>query len=662
MDDTEPVFVGHVSLSHDQISVQDLVSRLVTSGATSEDTDDEIQLMIPSLQREFCWDPEDIEKLFDSVLRGLPIGTLLVWDTEPDRNNEAKYAFIQQYANKANFPTDEVEEPIEHYSSKLDSEYIPEEYMLVLDGQQRLTSFLIGLKGSFHEHRYRKHTDKPESYYEKHLCLNILNDPEREPDNTQEPIFEFSFLREKKHGYDEEDGDYWWPVNNIWDEDNSRLVQREEIDCPEKCTQDPTNRKNARENIDRLHESLRAEQIPYELVGDITSKGAVELFRRRNKAGEELKNSDIAFSLITVYWKEFDENKDPKETFENEASELTENFADHSFSFGKQFFIRSLLYLEDEKPSLELENLVPEIIGPLENHWDDEFFDAINMTFELITEDFELTGKCISKKTSILPILYYCYERQDRLSDHSDIPEKDRQRMEYWVQMTVLNNIFSISSSMTVLDNVRKIVGKGIEEDDRFPLSEIVEEYQGRSVKIGISADEDTGVTITDIVEETDHSSATTVRNYLLTKLYTDRGVGKDFKIENGDKTSMEVDHFFPASKLRNNENYLDNQDFELSDENFKAMKEFCENNVNRFGNFTLLPHGAGNQSKGEKDPEKWLNEIENNEDVEDDKELHYLPQEIGSYSYENYEQFLDTREEMLIEELERKLLLAEEI
>ena len=89
-------------------------------------------------------------------------------------------------------------------------------------------------------------------------------------------------------------------------------------------------------------------------------------------------------------------------------------------------------------------------------------------------------------------------------------------------------------------------------------------------------------------------------------------------------------------------------------------MKSFCENNVNRFGNFTLLPHGSGNQSKGEKDPENWLDGLDSEEEV-DMKKLHHLP-DIDSYSYENYREFLESRERELIEALKEKVVLAEDI
>jgi hypothetical protein len=37
------------------------------------------RLRVPAFQRSFVWDAEDVRKLFDSIWRGYPIGTLLLW-------------------------------------------------------------------------------------------------------------------------------------------------------------------------------------------------------------------------------------------------------------------------------------------------------------------------------------------------------------------------------------------------------------------------------------------------------------------------------------------------------------------------------------------------------------------------------------------------------
>ena len=40
------------------------------------------QYVLPAIQREFVWKPDQIEKLFDSLMRGYPIGAFLFWKVD----------------------------------------------------------------------------------------------------------------------------------------------------------------------------------------------------------------------------------------------------------------------------------------------------------------------------------------------------------------------------------------------------------------------------------------------------------------------------------------------------------------------------------------------------------------------------------------------------
>src|ERR1035437_997340 len=90
-------------------------------------------LWLPNIQRPFVWSEVQIARLFDSIMREYPIGALLVWKTkEPVKHRK----FIDNY----------------HAGIKLTDFYANENNhakMLVLDGQQRLQSLYIGLKGSY---------------------------------------------------------------------------------------------------------------------------------------------------------------------------------------------------------------------------------------------------------------------------------------------------------------------------------------------------------------------------------------------------------------------------------------------------------------------------------------------------------------------------------
>src|SRR4030042_3928362 len=76
-------------------------------------------LRLPTIQREFVWDAEDVKKLLDSIVQGYPIGSIIIW--KPD----VKFPSVPLVGE--------------------DNETSSPEY--VLDGQQRLTSLLLIMNG-----------------------------------------------------------------------------------------------------------------------------------------------------------------------------------------------------------------------------------------------------------------------------------------------------------------------------------------------------------------------------------------------------------------------------------------------------------------------------------------------------------------------------------
>src|ERR1017187_7387258 len=117
---------------------------------------------LPNIQRPFVWNEEQMCRLYDSILREYPISTLLIWKT---RSRIRRRKFID------NFSRDLL--------SRLSIFYVPEDdkkKCLVLDGQQRLQSLFIGLKGS---------------YEGRELFLDILSGEVAAPDDVK---YKFAFL------------------------------------------------------------------------------------------------------------------------------------------------------------------------------------------------------------------------------------------------------------------------------------------------------------------------------------------------------------------------------------------------------------------------------------------------------------------------------------
>lgn len=56
------------------------------------------EYLLPAIQREFVWDVDQIRRLFDSLLRGYPIGSFLFWQVNPETAaGYTFYDFITDY-------------------------------------------------------------------------------------------------------------------------------------------------------------------------------------------------------------------------------------------------------------------------------------------------------------------------------------------------------------------------------------------------------------------------------------------------------------------------------------------------------------------------------------------------------------------------------------
>ncbi len=127
------------------------------------------EYLLPAIQREFVWNTAQIRALFDSVMRGYPIASFLLWPVEPSNvGHFTFYNFITDYHEK-NHP----------YAAKAHVSF-GSGLTAVLDGQQRLTALNIGLYGSHAEKLPKLWWNNPGAFPKKRLYLNLVADAEDE--------------------------------------------------------------------------------------------------------------------------------------------------------------------------------------------------------------------------------------------------------------------------------------------------------------------------------------------------------------------------------------------------------------------------------------------------------------------------------------------------
>ena len=126
------------------------------------------ELILPDIQRKFVWDERKIICLFDSIMRGYPINTLMFWKLDTRDVTYAEtigktkfYKFLDNYTKDADNENDQVKTP----SGKFDA---------VIDGQQRLTCLYLGFYGTISG--------------EKRLCVSLEKKETSEDDEDGDVV------------------------------------------------------------------------------------------------------------------------------------------------------------------------------------------------------------------------------------------------------------------------------------------------------------------------------------------------------------------------------------------------------------------------------------------------------------------------------------------
>lgn len=209
------------------------------------------EIRIPAFQRRFVWPPEKVAYLMDSIYKGYPVGTILVWRAK------------EKLVSERNLGPYKIPEPDDGY---------PIDY--VLDGQQRLTSIF----GVFENELVPSDDSRIE-------WLDIYFDLSKS-DNAQDS--QFIALKPE-----DVNPDIHFPMRSIF--------------APLKFLEETNNFRDSPKTIERLVELSRAfteTQIPLQVVETQEREKIAIIFERINRAGIPLSN----FELLSAWtWSdEFD--------------------------------------------------------------------------------------------------------------------------------------------------------------------------------------------------------------------------------------------------------------------------------------------------------------------------------------------------------------------
>lgn len=562
--------------------------------------------LLPSIQREFVWSTDQITKLFDSLMRDYPINAFLFWKVSKENINEFRfYEFLRDYHQRK-----------KRHNEKADLSG-SEDIIAVLDGQQRLTSLYIGLKGSYAYKLSYKRWDNEQAYPVRKLYLNLLAVSE-----DSEYEYEFEFLTDSEAENKEDDLDHhWFPVGKILDlkeqsEVNEYLIENDLSSNPDKAKAKFANRA-----LFKLHSVIHTTPIiSYYLEQSKELDKVLNIFIRVNSGGTTLSYSDLLLSFATAQW----DQKDAREEINNFVDEINE--IGRGFNINKDFVLKACLVLSDFSDiSFKVDNFNRSNMLKIQDNWDD-ITKAIRDAVRLISS-FGFSRENITSNNLIIPIAYYL--KHIGLPDNFEISSSkisDRGKIKRWFTLSLLKRIFSFMPD-GVLKPVRDIILKN--NTGEFPLDEIIKHFRGTNRTL-VFTNED----INNLMYSKYGHGDTLV---IMSILYPWADLRNNFH----------VDHMHPKSGFTKKKL----QKRGISEDSI----EFYLENYNYIGNLQLL-EAIPNIEKSNMDFDKWIADTIPKEAVDDYKNKHYIPKNID-LSITNFEQFLGEREKMIIQKLESELL-----
>ncbi len=553
------------------------------------------RFLLPAIQREFVWPSSKIEWLFDSLMRNYPISSFLFWNVEGDTVNGYRfYKFINEYRER--YKTHNEEIPTGDISS----------FSAILDGQQRLTSLYLGLKGSFAFKEYRRKWEDSEwSIPTRRLYINFQNKLTEQEDGR---IYEFNFLKDADTNQKDIYKDKWFRIGKIL-----------ELKNISKFNKYVTDNKLSEFSIDilaRLQEVIHSDRIiNYFLEKEQDLDKALNIFIRINSGGEPLNFSDLLMSIAVANWTEKDARK--------EIHKLVDCIRDKGFSISKDLILKTFLFLYSKDIKFQVTNFSKENAKEFETEWE-AIRNSILSAFDLI-KSYGFTDYTLTSKNAIIPIVYYLYHKQIHKDYSTKIEFKEEKEVvKKWLHIVLIKKIFG-GQADSILTQIRKAFTSDFKN---IKIKSELTEFPVKDIFNNIKKDTTVG---DEFIEELLYSQKDDQYTFsTLSLLYP------NLDYRNND---FHKDHIHPASKYEN-----------LSEELKEKYDWWTYNSIH---NLQMLDANE-NMSKNDMDLKDWVEAQTKNIDRNDFLEKHLIPN-VG-LGLDNFEEYVKKRKETLMIKLKEIL------
>jgi hypothetical protein len=380
------------------------------------------ELTLPEMQRRYVWTSVKVRDLLDSLYRGYPSGTILVWETDDPGN----FRKLQVGGGK---------------DSPLSTS------LLLLDGQQRITSLSAVINGQPIEVRNKRrpidilfNLEHPDTLEEE---LTAIEDDDFEDDDDddedgidlQEELRKRTFVVESRSLKNDSN---WVSVSDIFQKTDSQILRSLGINSDDDRWDKYTER------LGRVRQIEKYEYVMVILDKKMSYEEVTEIFVRVNSLGAKLRGSDLALAQLTSRWKgfmgeleKFAKEFDTNEEYFHETGIMVKTMV--SIVSGQSKFKTINRYsLEDYQFGWKQTN------------------NALRFAYNFIHTNARIDNlRLLSSSFLLIPIAYYALLKKEKLSD------KEVKQLLLWFYVAHMKGRYSKGSSESILDSDINILKNG---------------------------------------------------------------------------------------------------------------------------------------------------------------------------------------------------------
>ena len=545
------------------------------------------RFVLPVIQRRLVWDEEKMELLFDTLLKGDSFGGIMV--IEEEKGSKPLFNYRPFTKDGGIISSREIKK-------------LTQQQLFVIDGQQRIQSFYIGLKGSINgKVMYFDLFSDFNSEFEFKFENSETKLPKQSKDNAERAVPEH----------------YWYLVSSLLrrlkdtnDEDQvaDEIISLKKID-------DDSKKSHIRKNVKAFYKNIiTAETLGISKVSinktfdEVSNKQRiVELFRRLNDGGTKLSSFDLVASILKGFsWE-----------MEGFLEKMLEEYEDIGLSQDNLIKLIFLLQDDHKKEMASIEGKDAEFA--ITNK------DRINSVLKCV-KDFLIHAKLYdyykSGNRSFIPLFFIAYhlfyKDKDSKSladyfDNFDAGNIDFPIMYEWIYHSLLNGVYRSRGAGWVAykTGVRKLLAEIKKHKNKvFPKEELFNVYFEHPV----------------VFTKTYNSGNldSLDRSFLYYLMYD-----RNQTIRNQD-----IDHIMPKSILAN--------------------LKYGWDEINSVKNFQLIDYGTNRGIKNGKPFKEWMNNYIS--DKPSFVKRHLIPNDEVIWEENRFSDFIEKRAILILDKISKYL------